>query len=93
MISIPAFHFTDTKTHSVVLPHALAEDLELYRQFYKTTYGAEVKEPELIREIIRCFLDRDNAFKAFRAGHRGAAKKSSTSTKAASSAAADLTPK
>jgi hypothetical protein len=67
-IALPAFHITTTKKHALEFPHALQQDLEAYRAFYKQTYGADVNEPDLIREIVRAFLAHDEAFRGFRTG-------------------------
>ena len=63
-IALPAFHITSTKKHTVELPYALQLDLEAYRAFYKECYGADVNEPDLIREIVRVFLAKDEAFRS-----------------------------
>jgi hypothetical protein len=67
-IALPAFHITTTKKHTVEFPHALQQELEAYRAFYKQTYDADVNEPDLVREIVRAFLTQDEAFRGFRAG-------------------------
>jgi hypothetical protein len=67
-IALPAFHITATKQHKVEFPHALQQDLDAYRAFYKQTYGADVGDADLIREIVRAFLLQDEAFRLFKAG-------------------------
>jgi hypothetical protein len=68
-IALPAFHITTTKKHTLEFPHALQQELEAYRAFYKQTYGADVSEPDLVREIVRAFLAQDEAFRGFRTGN------------------------
>lgn len=67
-IALPAFHITSTKKHSVEFPRALQQDLDAYRAFYKQTYGADVADVDLIREIVRAFLVQDEAFRLFKTG-------------------------
>jgi hypothetical protein len=67
-IALPAFHITTTKKHTIEFPYALQQELEAYRAFYKQTYGADVNEADLIREIVRVFLAQDEGFRAARGG-------------------------
>ena len=67
-IALPAFHITAIKKHALEFSHALQQDLEAYRAFYKQAYGADVSEVDLIREIVRAFLMQDEAFRLFKAG-------------------------
>jgi hypothetical protein len=41
-------------------------DLQLYRQFYKQAYNAEVADADLVREMARRFMDSDREFQAFK---------------------------
>jgi hypothetical protein len=70
-IALPAFHITTMKRHQVEFPHALQQELDAYRAFYKQTYGADVSDADLIREIVRCFLGTDEGFQRFKAGSAG----------------------
>jgi hypothetical protein len=79
MIAIPAFHHTDTTSHHVTFPHGLAADLEHYRQFYRAMYGADVKTPDLIREIVRCFLEQDEGFRGYKHQPKGSGRQRRTS--------------
>ncbi len=71
MIALPAFHVTTLRVVQTRLPHGLAEDLTLYRMFYKQTYGAEVSEADLMREILRAFIEGDETFRQFKRVARG----------------------
>ena len=80
MIALPPFHTTTSRTVETRLPHGLAQDLSLYRTFYKEAYGAEVPEADLVREIVRTFLDGDDAFRQFKRGARPRARPSRRSS-------------
>lgn len=43
-----------------------AEAVALYAKFYKETYGHDVKESELVRYIVKSFLDSDKDFQKYR---------------------------
>ena len=63
-IDLPAFHENKPSAkHLVELPYPLSDDLEKYVAFYNEFYKAHVPAAELIREIIRLHLDRDQSFR------------------------------
>ena len=64
MIALPPFHVTTPHALELKLPPPLARDLDLYRRLYKEAYGADVSEADLVREIVRAFLDRDEGLRA-----------------------------
>jgi hypothetical protein len=66
MIALSPFHITTPRSIDLKLPTLVAQDLDLYRRLYKETYGAEVSEPDLIREILRVFLDGEDAFRQYK---------------------------
>ena len=65
-IALQPFHVTTPRSVETKLPSSLAQDLDIYRRLYKETYGAEVPEGDLVREIIRAFLERDEEFRRFK---------------------------
>ena len=65
-IALPAFHITTIKRHTIECSHVLQQDLEAYKAFYKRCYGADVSEPDLIREMIRIFMEGDPEFRRFK---------------------------
>jgi hypothetical protein len=69
-ILLPAFHITTTRRLNVEVHHELATDLDRYRAFYKQSYGADVSEGDLLREMARRFMESDREFQSFKAGSR-----------------------
>lgn len=68
-IALPAFHVTTTRKLTIEINHDLAQDLERYRAFYKQAYGgADVSEPDLLREMARRFMDGDREFQVAKYG-------------------------
>lgn len=65
-IALQPFHVTTPRSVETKLPSSLAQDLDLYRRLYKDAYGADVSEGDLVREIIRAFLERDEEFRRFK---------------------------
>ena len=65
-ISLPAFHHTATTQCNVKIDYRMGLDLQLYRQFYKQAYNAEVADVDLVREMARRFMDSDREFQAFK---------------------------
>ena len=65
-ISLPAFHHTTTTSCNVKLDYRMGLDLQLYRQFYKQAYNAEVADADLVREMARRFMDSDREFQVFK---------------------------
>ncbi len=65
-ISLPAFHHTTTSQCTVKIDYRMGLDLQLYRQFYKQAYNAEVADADLVREMARRFMDSDREFQAFK---------------------------
>ena len=61
-LKLPAFHNLPSKTINVMLPGEIASELEQYRKSYQQAYGAEVSESDLIREMVRRFMETDRAF-------------------------------
>lgn len=78
-ISLPAFHVTATRTFPVEVGHELARDLEHYRAFYRQAYGADVSEPELLREMARRFLESDRDFQVAKYGLKNRSRSRSSS--------------
>ncbi len=66
MIALAPFHVTTPRKIELKLPAPVAQDLDLYRRLYQDTYGAEVAESDVVREIIRAFLDHDDAFRRYK---------------------------
>ena len=75
-ILLPAFHVTTTRKVSVEVHHELATDLDRYRAFYKESYGADVSEADLMREMARRFMESDREFQSFKAGSRSRSRNS-----------------
>jgi hypothetical protein len=67
-IALPAFHVTTTRKLTIEVSHALAQDLERYKTFYKQAYGADVSEADLLREMARRFMDGDREFQVAKYG-------------------------
>jgi hypothetical protein len=67
-IALPAFHVTTTRKLTIEINHDLSQDLERYRAFYKQAYGADVSEPDLLREMARRFMDGDREFQVAKYG-------------------------
>lgn len=67
-ISMPAFHVTTTRKFTIEAPHEMVLELDRYRAFYKSAYGADVSEADLIREMARRFMEADREFAAFKNG-------------------------
>lgn len=67
-IALPAFHVTTVKKVVVEAPYEMGLELHRYRAFYKSVYGAEVSEADLIREMARRFMEADREFAAFKSG-------------------------
>ncbi len=65
-ISLPAFHHTATTQCNIKVDYRMGLDLQLYRQFYKQAYNAEVADADLIREMARRFMDSDREFQTFK---------------------------
>ena len=65
-ISLPAFHHTATTQCNIKVDYRMGLDLQLYRQFYKQAYNAEVADADLVREMARRFMDADREFQAFK---------------------------
>ena len=63
-IDLPAFHENKPSIkHVVELPYPLSDDLDKYVTLYNETYKTRVTASDLIREIIRLHLDRDQEFR------------------------------
>jgi hypothetical protein len=75
-ILLPAFHVTTTRKVSVEVHHELATDLDRYKAFYKDSYGADVSEAELMREMTRRFMESDREFQSFKAASRSRSRNS-----------------
>jgi len=75
-ILLPAFHVTTRTRVNVEIPHELASDLDRYKAFYKESYGADVSEADLIREMTRRFMESDREFQNFKAGARSRSRNS-----------------
>jgi hypothetical protein len=69
-ILLPAFHIPTTRRLNVEVNHELAADLDRYKAFYKQSYGADVSESDLLREMARRFMESDREFQSFKAGSR-----------------------
>ena len=65
-ISLPAFHHTATTSCNVKIDYRMGLDLQLYRQYYKQAYNAEVADADLVREMARRFMDSDREFQTFK---------------------------
>ena len=65
-IALPAFHITKTTRFTVEADYALTQDLAQYRQFYRSVYGVNVTEKDLIREMARRFMENDRDFQSFK---------------------------
>ena len=65
-ILLPAFHHTTTSQCTVKIDYRMGLDLQLYRQFYKQAYNAEVADADLVREMARRFMDSDREFQGFK---------------------------
>ena len=65
-ISLPAFHHTATTQCNIKFDYRMGLDLQLYRQFYKQAYNAEVADADLVREMARRFMDSDREFQTFK---------------------------
>jgi hypothetical protein len=65
-ISLPAFHHTTTTQCNIKVDYRMGLDLQLYRQYYKQAYNAEVADADLVREMARRFMDADREFQAFK---------------------------
>ena len=65
-ILLPAFHHTTTSQCTVKIDYRMGLDLQLYRQFYKQAYNADVADADLVREMARRFMDSDREFQAFK---------------------------
>lgn len=69
-IDLPSFHESKPSArHVVELPYPLSDDLDKYLVLYNETYKAHVTASDLIREIIRLHLDRDQNFREKKASH------------------------
>jgi len=66
MIALQPFHLNSSRVVETRLPHGLADDLGLYRLFYKDAYHAEVSEGDLVREMLQAFIEGDEAFRQFK---------------------------
>jgi hypothetical protein len=75
-IALPAFHVTTTRDVIVKLTHELAQDLERYKTYYKQAYGADVSEPELVREMTRRFMAGDREFQIAKHGLKARSRSS-----------------
>jgi hypothetical protein len=75
-ILLPAFHVTTTRKISVEVHHELATDLDRYKAFYKDSYGADVSEADLMREMTRRFMESDREFQDFKIGSRSRSRNS-----------------
>jgi hypothetical protein len=65
-IALPPFHITTTANCTLKIDYRLGQDLQLYRQFYKQTYNAEVTEGDMLREMARRFMESDREFQYFK---------------------------
>jgi len=65
-IALPAFHHTATTQCNIKIDYRMGLDLQLYRQFYKQAYNAEVADADLVREMARRFMDLDREFQTFK---------------------------
>jgi len=74
-ILLPAFHVTTTRKITVEVHHELATDLDRYKAFYKESYGADVSEADLMREMARRFMESDREFQNCRASSRFQSRK------------------
>lgn len=77
-IALPPFHITETTRFAVELDHELTQMLRRYRAYYKETYGAEVSESDLLREMARGFMQGDKGFRSFGQKRRRARSNAST---------------
>ena len=69
-ISLPPFHVTTRSKLVLEIGHDLAADIERYRAFYKQSYGADVPEADLVREMARRFMEADREFQAVKHGFK-----------------------
>ena len=86
-IALPAFHVTTRSKLTVEINHELAQDLDRYRAFYKQSYGADVSEGDLLREMARRFMESDREFQSFKSGSRSRPRNSRRSAAAATAEA------
>ena len=48
----------------------MKQELDAYRAYYQAVHQQPIEEPELLREILRTFLDSDRQFRKWQTSNR-----------------------